>query len=120
MLIDNIGMLSSLYAYADMAYIGGGFGAGIHNTLEAATYGIPVVFGPVYHKFKEAKDLIQLGAAFSVENESDLLSVFRKLESAQLREEAGKKAFDYVQKQGGATQKIIEFLKAESHKAESR
>ena len=51
MIVDNIGMLSSLYSYADIAYIGGGFGAGIHNTLEAAVFGIPVIFGPNYHKF---------------------------------------------------------------------
>lgn len=64
LIIDNIGMLSSLYGYGNVAYIGGGFGAGIHNTLEAATYGIPVIFGPKYHKFQEAKDLIECGAGF--------------------------------------------------------
>ena len=65
LVIDNIGMLSSLYQYADVAYIGGGFGRGIHNILEAVTFGKPVVFGPNYHKFKEACDLIARGGAFS-------------------------------------------------------
>ena len=58
LIIDNMGMLSSLYRYAQVAYIGGGFGAGIHNILEAVTFGKPVVFGPNYHKFKEACDII--------------------------------------------------------------
>src|ERR1700761_7645046 len=72
LIIDNIGMLSSLYQYGDMAYIGGGFGAGIHNTLEAAAFGLPVIFGPNYEKFKEAKDLIALQAGFSISNENEL------------------------------------------------
>ena len=58
LIVDSFGLLSSIYRYGTIAYIGGGFGAGIHNTLEAAVYGIPVLFGPKYHKFKEAKDLI--------------------------------------------------------------
>ena len=58
LIIDNIGMLSALYRYGQIAYLGGGFGGGIHNTLEAVTYGVPVVFGPRYGKFQEAKDLI--------------------------------------------------------------
>ncbi len=65
LIIDTIGILSSLYRYADVAYIGGGFGRGIHNTLEAITFGKPVVFGPNYNKFKEANDIISLGGGFS-------------------------------------------------------
>lgn len=72
LIIDNIGMLSSLYRYADVAYIGGGFGRGIHNTLEAITFGKPVVFGPNYHKFKEACDIIALQGGFAHENYSQL------------------------------------------------
>ncbi|ULT27945.1 hypothetical protein KUH03_15800 [Sphingobacterium sp. E70] len=64
LIIDNIGLLSSLYGYGQVAYIGGGFGVGIHNTLEAATYGMPVLFGPNFKKFQEAKDLIEQGEAF--------------------------------------------------------
>jgi len=66
LIIDNIGMLSAVYKYGQVAYIGGGFGAGIHNILEAAVYGMPVLFGPKYQKFDEAKELIKLGGAFSI------------------------------------------------------
>ncbi|MFW5820610.1 MAG: 3-deoxy-D-manno-octulosonic acid transferase, partial [Bacteroidota bacterium] len=66
MIIDTIGHLSSIYKYGDVAYIGGGFGSGIHNILEAATYHLPVVFGPNYHKFNEAVELIDKKAAFSI------------------------------------------------------
>ena len=72
LIIDNIGMLSSLYRYADVAYIGGGFGRGIHNTLEAITFGKPVVFGPNYLKFKEACDIIALKGGFAHSSYSQL------------------------------------------------
>ena len=76
LIIDTIGMLSSLYYYGNIAYIGGGFGKGIHNILEAATYGKPVLFGPNYHKFKEAVDLIQLQGACSINKFQDLEQQF--------------------------------------------
>ena len=66
-------MLSRLYKYAYITYIGGGFGKGIHNTLEAAVYGKPVLFGPVYHKFNEAMDLISAGGAISINNTEDCI-----------------------------------------------
>ncbi len=66
LIIDTIGILSSVYGYGSYAYIGGGFGVGIHNTLEAAAFGIPVAFGPNYASFREARDLISLGAARSI------------------------------------------------------
>src|SRR5690606_6178013 len=72
LVIDNIGMLSSLYGYGQLGYIGGGFGVGIHNTLEAATYGIPVIFGPNHTRFREAVDLIAVGSGFPVENAKEL------------------------------------------------
>ena len=68
-----MGSLSSLYQYCDVAYIGGGSGKAIHNILEAVTFGKPVIFGPTYHKFKEAVDLIDLGGAFSVKNEQEFI-----------------------------------------------
>ena len=74
LIIDNIGMLSALYKYGQIAYIGGGFGAGIHNILEAAVYGVPVLFGPKYQKFDEAKELIKQGGAFSILNYDDFKS----------------------------------------------
>jgi 3-deoxy-D-manno-octulosonic-acid transferase len=104
-IIDNIGLLSSLYRYADLAYIGGGFGAGIHNTLEAAAFGIPILFGPNYHKFQEAKDLLELGAAISVQNQQELDSGFQKLKDNSAAGNLGK---DYVLRQKGATAAIFQ------------
>ncbi len=105
LLIDCIGLLSSIYKYADIAYVGGGFGVGIHNILEPAVYRIPVVFGPNYNKFNEAKDLITLGGGFSVFDNIDLRTT---LDWLLLHGEAGEIAGDYVQQKIGATQKIIE------------
>lgn len=79
LIIDNIGMLSSLYSYATVAVIGGGFGKGIHNTLEAAVYGIPVLFGPKYQKFDEAVLLVQNGGAIAVESEELMVEALESL-----------------------------------------
>jgi len=111
LIIDNMGMLSSLYGYGDIAYIGGGFGAGIHNTLEAAAYGMPVIFGPNFHKFQEAKDLIQARAAFFITNGRELISVVEELMDYQVRIEAGNRAVGYVQQQAGATDRILDYVK---------
>jgi 3-deoxy-D-manno-octulosonic-acid transferase len=78
-IIDSIGLLSKLYRYGTIAYIGGGFGKGIHNILEAAVYNIPVIFGPNYKKFKEAVDLVNLKAAFSIKSKPDLIHITNKL-----------------------------------------
>jgi len=110
LIIDNIGMLSALYAYGHIAYIGGGFGAGIHNTLEAATYGLPVIFGPKYHKYQEAKDLIEEGAGFSIGTAQQLGSVFDALQDDQKRLTAAKHAKDYVRQHAGATAIIMKYL----------
>jgi len=107
LLIDNIGMLSSIYQYADIAYIGGGFGAGIHNTLEAAAFGLPVIFGPKYDKFQEAKDLLKLGAAVSIQSFDDLSAAFIKLQKDQ---NAGITAKNYVVEKTGSTAQIIKYL----------
>lgn len=77
LIIDNIGILSKLYRYATVAYIGGGFGVGIHNILEAVAYGKPVVFGPNHHKFQEAHDIIELGGGMTVDEHPDV-SLLRK------------------------------------------
>lgn len=112
LVIDNIGMLSSLYQYADIAYIGGGFGAGIHNTLEAAAFGMPVIFGPKYDKFKEAKDLIELQAAFSISSEEALLATAGSLMDDEIfRYRAGRTARKYVQDNIGATDAIVEYIR---------
>jgi 3-deoxy-D-manno-octulosonic-acid transferase len=109
LVIDNIGILSSLYQYGDIAYIGGGFGAGIHNTLEAAAFGVPVIFGPNYKKFKEARDLIALGGGFSIKNEKELQNDMAFLIDDDLRfESIKKKVSQYVQEHTSATETIVE------------
>jgi len=111
LIMDNVGMLSSLYGYGDIAYIGGGFGAGIHNTLEAAAYGMPIIFGPNYHKFQEAKDLLQAKAAFYITNGRELISVMEELMDYQVRLEAGNRAVGYVNQQAGATDRILDYIR---------
>ena len=108
LLIDNIGMLSSLYQYARLAYIGGGFGVGIHNTLEAAAFGLPVIFGPNYRKFQEAHDLLKIGAAKSIEDEQSLFTAFQLLKNNQ---KAAQLAKEYVSQQKGATASIYEKIR---------
>lgn len=108
LIIDNIGMLSSLYKYARIAYIGGGFGAGIHNILEAAVFGVPVIFGPNYHKFKEARELIDVKGAFSINSYDECSALINILISDQkLRDQAASNAAGYVKKNTGATAKVL-------------
>ncbi|OOQ58854.1 3-deoxy-D-manno-octulosonic acid transferase [Mucilaginibacter pedocola] len=112
LIIDNIGILSSLYQYADVAYIGGGFGAGIHNTLEAAAFGMPVIFGPKYDKFKEARDMIGLQCAFSINTEEELLAVAGSLMDDEIsRFRTAKVAQRYVEQNIGATDAIVKYIK---------
>ena len=107
LIIDNIGLLNKLYSYADLAYVGGGFGKGIHNILEAAVYQIPVCFGPKYQKFKEAKDLIQQTVAFEIKKSSDLIEIIESLDY----EKTAKNAEKYFNSQKGATSSILNFSK---------
>ena len=108
LIIDNIGMLSSLYRYGTVAYIGGGFGKGIHNTLEAAVYNIPVFFGPAYKKFQEAVDLVNLGGAFSITNYDEFaLQLDYLLDNKVELQNAGEKAGAFVSSGRGATAKVM-------------
>lgn len=109
LILDTVGILSSVYGYASWAYIGGGFGVGIHNTLEAATFGLPMAFGPNYGKFKEARDMIALGAARSVASADSLKAWFAPLrddEPTRLR--LSRTAADYTLSNCGATDMIVE------------
>lgn len=113
LLIDNIGMLSQLYSYAEFAYVGGAFGKGLHNILEAACYGIPVFFGNKnYNRFSEANDLIQLGGAFVVADFPELKECYQSLinrpENYLLACEVTKA---YVTENLGATQKVVDYIK---------
>jgi 3-deoxy-D-manno-octulosonic-acid transferase len=107
LVVDTIGMLSSIYRYANVAYIGGGFGTGIHNTLEAAVYGVPVLFGPNYLKFREACELIAAGGAFEVTN---AVTLGAQLDRLFMDKQAGKIAGEYVKQNTGATKMIINLL----------
>ena len=108
LVIDSIGLLSHIYRYGQVAYIGGGFGVGIHNTIEAAVYGMPVIFGPNYHHFREAQGLIDTGAARSISNYSELE---KAMDTAMEQHELiGSKAAEYVNTELGATEKIYKEL----------
>lgn len=110
-IIDCFGLLSSIYRYGDIAYIGGGFGVGIHNTLEAAVYGIPVIFGPNFGKFIEAKELISCGGGFTIKDENEYKGLMDRFFASQSDlSETGNKAGEMVRKGAGGTDKIIEFL----------
>jgi len=109
LIIDGIGYLSYLYAYADITYIGGGFGAGIHNLLEAATYGKPVIFGPNHDKFKEAIELKSNSGGFVVSGTDDLIHTYELLFSdQQKRTTSGNAAKNYVLENAGATEKVMD------------
>lgn len=109
LIIDNIGMLSSLYAYGSFAYVGGAFGKGLHNTLEAAAFGLPLFFGPVYHKFQEAQDLVAQGLAFPIQTTAELEEKFTAVHNSQAQQDSiRQQATRYVQSQSGATDKILQ------------
>jgi 3-deoxy-D-manno-octulosonic-acid transferase len=111
-IIDNIGMLSRLYKYATITYVGGGFGEdGVHNVLEAAVYSKPVVFGPVYEKYIEAAELVDEGGAFPIETALELEKVLDSLltdESAYNK--ACQQAGQYVHSKKGATEAVLQFI----------
>jgi len=110
-IVNTIGHLNRLYRYGTLAYIGGGFGKGIHNILEAATYGLPVFFGPTHDKFMEAQELTQRGAAFPVSGAAELLStVHQQLENPKLLKTTSNIASNYVAERLGATSRIVEKL----------
>lgn len=112
LIVDAFGLLSQLYRYATITYVGGGFNrSGIHNTLEAAVWGKPVVFGPNYHKFKEARELVAAKGAFSINNGSDLKTVVEKLlNDASFLQQSSEAAKNYVQQNRGATEKIMQYV----------
>ena len=108
LIIDNIGMLSKLYRYADVAYIGGGFGVGIHNILEAVTFGKPVLFGPNYGKFQEAKDIIARGGGWSHSCQDELVAhITPLLTDSDAYRKASQACTDYMNANLGSTDKIL-------------
>ncbi len=111
LIVDTMGMLSSMYRYGDVAYIGGGFGSGIHNTIEASTFGLPVVFGPNYKKYKEACDLIISGGGYAISKQSEFNKVMDQLfKNEIIYNDASVASNKYVEKMRGATVIIISEL----------
>ncbi|MBI3135840.1 MAG: 3-deoxy-D-manno-octulosonic acid transferase [Bacteroidetes bacterium] len=104
LVIDNVGMLMHLYGYANLAYVGGAFKTGLHNILEPASFGLPVIFGPRYKKFPEAELFIQSGIGFSISDASEFEAVCSKLQQENLRE----KVLQFMNSQQGATRRILE------------
>jgi 3-deoxy-D-manno-octulosonic-acid transferase len=114
LIIDNVGMLSRLYKYATIAYVGGGFTKdGIHNILEAAVYGKAVVFGPNYQKYREAKELIGAGGAFSVRDGAQWRKTVNSLlENETYLQSAGLHALHYINKNTGGTAEVLHYIQA--------
>lgn len=108
LIIDSFGLLSSIYHYATVSYVGGGFGVGIHNVLEAAVWGVPVIFGPNNSHFQEARGLIAAGGGFEIGAYHDFETLMHRLESdAALLKDSGRKAGTFVKDRSGATEKIL-------------
>ena len=111
LIINTIGVLNKAYRIAKIAYIGGGFSSGIHNILEAAVYGVPVIFGPNYQKFKEANDLIKAKAAFSIKNYTEFKDIVEKLNTdSKFYKQASEAAQQYIKDNIGATKKILSII----------
>ena len=110
-ILDTMGMLSATYRYATWAYVGGGFGTGIHNTLEPAVYGLPIVFGPRYQKFNEAVEMVGRGIARSISNYTELSEWFAPLrDNATLWQQLHNAALTYTSSNCGATERICEAI----------
>lgn len=110
LIIDNIGLLNTLYRYGTVAYIGGGFGKGIHNTLEPAAFGLPIIFGPKYEKFEEARQFVSRGGAFSIRNSEELATILFKLQDPGFYKNASDAVLAYLEENRGATGKVMAFL----------
>jgi 3-deoxy-D-manno-octulosonic-acid transferase len=112
LIIDCFGLLSSIYHYADVTYVGGGFGVGIHNTLEAAVWGVPVIFGPNNQRFQEAQGLKACGGGLEISNADDFRRIMQCfLDDPQTMTTAGQQSGAFVKQMTGATQKILADVK---------
>ena len=111
-IVDTIGLLTKIYSYGDIAYVGGGFATGLHNTLEPAVFGIPVIIGPNYKGFLEAEDLVQLGGLLSVSNKNEFYKITDKLVAkGTVRKKIGKINTKYIVDNKGASIQIIEDIR---------
>jgi len=112
LIIDNIGMLTKIYNYADISYVGGGFTTGLHNTLEPAVFGIPVIIGPEYSGFKEAEELVTQGGIISIRDVYSFnMTVNKFIENNEFRSETGAINASYIEKNKGASVQIMGYLR---------
>jgi 3-deoxy-D-manno-octulosonic-acid transferase len=112
LLVDSIGILAYLYRYANIAYVGGAFGKGLHSILEPAAFGLPIVFGENFKKFAEAKHLVTQGGAFSVRNEKELASVMLDLQKEDFNKAASARTLSYITENRGASEKVLDVIHA--------
>lgn len=110
LIIDNIGLLSSIYRFGRIAYIGGGFGVSVHNILEALVYEIPVIFGPKYRHINEACLMVNLGTAIPVNGKKELKDAFRRLTEDARQSEIQSRIRAYISENKGATSKVLPYL----------
>lgn len=112
LIIDTIGLLTKIYSYANIVYVGGGFETGLHNTLEPAAFGVPVIIGPKYKGFKEAEDLVQQKGIFSITTNWDFNELMKKLvENSELRNKSGAINSRYISKNKGASIQIVDHIR---------
>ena len=111
LVIDCFGLLSSMYKYGQIAYVGGGFGVGIHNLPEAAVWNMPVIFGPNNQKFQEAQELKACGGGFEIESYDDFVRVMEDFQIPDVLQKASDAAGTYVRSQSGATEKLLARLR---------
>lgn len=111
LIVDTYGLLSSIYRYGDIAYIGGGFGVGIHNVVEAAVYGIPVIFGTNFKKFREANQLIETGGGYSIKDYDSFRGLMEEfLQHAEVLSSSGDKAGYYVSENAGVVDRVMKII----------
>jgi 3-deoxy-D-manno-octulosonic-acid transferase len=111
LIIDTIGLLTKVYSYADVAYVGGAFRTGLHNILEPATFGVPIVIGPEFDKFNEAQELVEQKGCFSVKNSQEFSTILKTLKKDdEFRKKTGQINQKYIEENKGATKKIMTFI----------
>ena len=110
LIIDNVGMLNALYQYGHISYIGGAFGKGLHNILEPLSFGLPVIFGPKYHKFDEANEMVNVQVAFAIQDLNGMKTCFEDLLHTDTHQKAQAQAIQFIEKNKGATQQIVETI----------
>ena len=113
LIIDTIGLLTKIYSYADIAYVGGGFATGLHNTLEPAVFGIPVIIGPDYHKFQEALDLVHQKGILVIKDQTDFRNCMDQfIKDEEFRKHTGLININYIKEKRGASIQIMTHIRS--------